>query len=324
MDGCAKPTSARWLVVILTLGVLASSVSGAGAAEKPDPRARRKEVQQQRAKVAAELDVLRASDAEVERALDDLDSNLRGQESHAAATRQAAEASASAAAAAREEERRSEVELRALRQSMRRLAVSAYVSGPSEELVIALDSDSVAEMATKRHLLEFALGHSGDLADELRAAGEDLGARRRAAENAEKQAAGRRREAEASLGAVVQAQEKQRRVASSVDDRVDRALAEAQSLAALDAQLAADIAKRQEALTRRITAPPPEPGAPIRPSRRVGGVSVTSVRGIVVNTQIAARLSDLLPGFQWLAGNASRFGFYNLPSEPWHWSVNGN
>lgn len=29
------------------------------------------------------------------------------------------------------------------------------------------------------------------------------------------------------------------------------------------------------------------------------------------------------PCFRWLAANAERFGFYNLPSEPWHWSVNG-
>lgn len=28
--------------------------------------------------------------------------------------------------------------------------------------------------------------------------------------------------------------------------------------------------------------------------------------------------------FRWLSANASRFGMYNLPSEPWHWSVNGN
>jgi len=28
--------------------------------------------------------------------------------------------------------------------------------------------------------------------------------------------------------------------------------------------------------------------------------------------------------YQWLSGNASSFGFYNLPSEPWHWSTNGN
>ncbi|MEM7326603.1 MAG: D-alanyl-D-alanine carboxypeptidase family protein [Actinomycetota bacterium] len=29
------------------------------------------------------------------------------------------------------------------------------------------------------------------------------------------------------------------------------------------------------------------------------------------------------PGYQWLAANAADYGLYNLPSEPWHWSVNG-
>lgn len=28
--------------------------------------------------------------------------------------------------------------------------------------------------------------------------------------------------------------------------------------------------------------------------------------------------------FQWLAANAGRYGLINLPSEPWHWSTNGN
>ena len=30
------------------------------------------------------------------------------------------------------------------------------------------------------------------------------------------------------------------------------------------------------------------------------------------------------PGWHWLAANANRYGFYNLPSEPWHWSIDGN
>ena len=30
------------------------------------------------------------------------------------------------------------------------------------------------------------------------------------------------------------------------------------------------------------------------------------------------------PAFVWLKNNAARYGFYNLPSEPWHWSTNGN
>jgi hypothetical protein len=33
--------------------------------------------------------------------------------------------------------------------------------------------------------------------------------------------------------------------------------------------------------------------------------------------------SHASPAFQWMAANAHRFGFYNLPSEPWHWSVDG-
>jgi len=28
--------------------------------------------------------------------------------------------------------------------------------------------------------------------------------------------------------------------------------------------------------------------------------------------------------YKWLAANAGSFGFYNLPSEPWHWSTTGN
>lgn len=30
------------------------------------------------------------------------------------------------------------------------------------------------------------------------------------------------------------------------------------------------------------------------------------------------------PAFIWLSNNAARYGFYNLPSEPWHWSTNGH
>jgi D-alanyl-D-alanine carboxypeptidase len=30
------------------------------------------------------------------------------------------------------------------------------------------------------------------------------------------------------------------------------------------------------------------------------------------------------PCWNWLATYAADYGFYNLPSEPWHWSVNGH
>jgi D-alanyl-D-alanine carboxypeptidase len=30
------------------------------------------------------------------------------------------------------------------------------------------------------------------------------------------------------------------------------------------------------------------------------------------------------PAYKWLAANAGRYGFTNLPAEPWHWSITGN
>jgi septal ring factor EnvC (AmiA/AmiB activator) len=48
-------------------------------------------------------------------------------------------------------------------------------------------------------------------------------------------------------------------------------------------------------------------------------------RGLAIDFQYNGALitSRSNPGYQWLAANASRFGFFNLPSEPWHWSTNG-
>lgn len=48
-------------------------------------------------------------------------------------------------------------------------------------------------------------------------------------------------------------------------------------------------------------------------------------RGLAIdftsNGQLIRSHAD--PAFQWLAANASRYGLSNLPSEPWHWSVDG-
>jgi hypothetical protein len=48
-------------------------------------------------------------------------------------------------------------------------------------------------------------------------------------------------------------------------------------------------------------------------------------RGLAIDFNCRGELVDSRsdPCFQWLAANANRFGLYNLPSEPWHWSVNG-
>lgn len=46
--------------------------------------------------------------------------------------------------------------------------------------------------------------------------------------------------------------------------------------------------------------------------------------GLAVDfTDGGQKLSRSSRGFNWLGANAAKYGFANLPSEPWHWSING-
>ncbi len=50
----------------------------------------------------------------------------------------------------------------------------------------------------------------------------------------------------------------------------------------------------------------------------------TSMHEVGLAVDFSACQSRSTACYQWLSGNASRFGFFNLPSESWHWSINGN
>jgi len=59
------------------------------------------------------------------------------------------------------------------------------------------------------------------------------------------------------------------------------------------------------------------------PTARPG--SSNHERGLAIDfTCNGTRLTRGSACFQWLAGNAASYGFFNLPSEPWHWSVDGS
>ncbi len=46
--------------------------------------------------------------------------------------------------------------------------------------------------------------------------------------------------------------------------------------------------------------------------------------GLAVDVTSGGRtLTAASAGFRWLVANAGRYGFVNLPSEPWHWSITG-
>ena len=66
------------------------------------------------------------------------------------------------------------------------------------------------------------------------------------------------------------------------------------------------------------------PASSCRPPTARPGTSMHE-RGLAVDFTHGGRVirSRSSSAFQWLRANAASYGFYNLPSEPWHWSVNG-
>jgi LAS superfamily LD-carboxypeptidase LdcB len=389
------PATRRLLVLALGLALVLATAPSAGAANG-DPAAHRRQVQQQRAQAAAKVNVLKASDAEIERALDTINANVRAQEAAMASAQQAADQASAQAIAARAEEQRTAAELRRLQGAMRQVAVDAYVRGPAGNGAM-LKGSTLSDVVLRQRLLDTALGHSTDVADQLRATAQDLALKRRLAEEAVARALERRKAVAARLGEVSAARMAKQRLADSVESRLEQALAEADSLAAVDRQLAAQIASRQASIARRIGPTSNRGGGGSRPT---GTPSLTTVRGITVATSIAGKLESMLsaadgaglslsgtgyrssegqvaarrancgtsdydiydkpasqchpptarpgqsmheqglaidftnngaliqshsnPAWQWLNSNASRYGFYNLPSEAWHWSTNGN
>ena len=67
------------------------------------------------------------------------------------------------------------------------------------------------------------------------------------------------------------------------------------------------------------TAPPESCAVPTA----IPGTSMHEIGEAVDFTEGGQTLTRASPGFAWLSANAARFGFANLPSEPWHWSTNG-
>jgi chromosome segregation ATPase len=375
------------------VAALLAATAGAAPGAPRDAREDRERVRRERAAAAAELDVLRATDAEVEAALDSLNANVAGQEAALADARRAVEAAEAALAAARDREARTLADIEALEARLRDLAVDAYIHhGNLDDATAVLRTEDIDQAVQRRSLVGLRAGQQTEVLAQLEILSDELAIARADAETAAAAAESHRADVDRRLTEVTQARDQQAAVAADVDARIESALAEAANLASLDAELARRIEAEQAALARRNSGGGGGGGGG---SRTVGNVSLTTVRGITVASEIADELEALLehaesdgivlggggyrssasqvrlreqncpdpansppsscrpptarpgqsmherglavdftyngrvissrssPAFQWLSANAGSYGFRNLPSEPWHWSTNG-
>jgi LAS superfamily LD-carboxypeptidase LdcB len=291
---------------------------------------------------------------------------LERQQARSAAARQAAGAARTRLARARAEEAAVQQHLTSVKSSLKLVALAAYMRGGQQQVRVRTDPNGAARAA---YLQSAAGGFQSDIADQLAATRQDLELKRKQAESAARVASDRQAALNRAVAQLKTSQAAQLRLVGAAESRY---------LASL---------KESELAAR---------------SRRVKGsrISLTTVRGITVATQIADNLERMLEaadrdgmrfggsgyrspdgqvaarrrncgssqydiyekpsgrchpptakpgqsmheqglaidftyngsvinshsnaGYKWLRANASRYGFYNLPSEAWHWSVNGN
>jgi len=399
------------LTLVGTAGVAIGSSVDAGAVVT-DARTQRSNVRAEQAKVAAQVDALEGSKAQVLAALNTLNENVRGQQATLSEARRQAETSAAEAAQAEKDAAQTTRDLDALRARVAKYAVKAYVDPPGEELMRRFEAASAQEDATRNALLNMQSRGDSDVIDQLRSTKARLEDELARAQAAKAAAEAHAAEAEGALQSLTAAQSQQQAFAAQVRQRLDDRLSDAAYLSKLDASFGASIAAEEAALANAVIGIPSSGGSGGTPSNGggstttttpgSGGPSVvphpplTTVNGITVASSIASDLRAMMaaassagynlggygyrdinvqiqlrrqncgtsdyaiwqmpadscspptarpglswheqglaidfqsngsfinsrsnPAFGWLAANAGRFGFTNLPSEPWHWS----
>jgi D-alanyl-D-alanine carboxypeptidase len=65
------------------------------------------------------------------------------------------------------------------------------------------------------------------------------------------------------------------------------------------------------------------PASSCRVPTAIPGRSLHEIGLAVDITAGGSSLTSASPGFKWLVANAAKYGYVNLPSEPWHWSITG-
>src|SRR4051794_24803346 len=130
-------------------------VAPAGASTSVDQlQKQRQQVQRQRAQQASQINVLKANEKQLAKALDALAANRKSQEASLAAATAKAQAAAVHAREARASEQRTASELDALRTSVRDVAVTEFMRGGRASMYVPPDPASPILTARRKSLLD--------------------------------------------------------------------------------------------------------------------------------------------------------------------------
>lgn len=229
-----RPRSLASVALVAAMVLAAASPAGA-AGSTTAARKRQEQVRKARADKAKQLNGLKASDAQLDRAVGALSTQVKAQGAKLAAARQAVGAAESAVRQAENRIAATERDMTTLSDAVLDRAVEAYVRPQKSTIADIADSRDLGEASRRASLLRQVANNDRDVIDRLRAAKEDLGIERQKADAA-RQVAAKRREAErAELSTLQENLKEKARLERALSARIQALSSEIDALAREDA-----------------------------------------------------------------------------------------
>jgi murein DD-endopeptidase MepM/ murein hydrolase activator NlpD len=251
----------------------------AGARESvSSARRRRDDVRAKRAQAAARLNTLKASDAELERAVDALGVQVKAQTARVVSARQAVGAAEAALAQAEARLSETEREIVSLQSAVVNRAVAVYVRPQRVTLAEVAQAKDLGQASRRYSMLQQVANGDRDVIDRLRAAKEDQVVEEARANAARDVAAARRRAVEAELAGLQRSLAEKAGLERALDVRIREFQAEVDALASQEAAIGELIRSKEAALRATRSA------AGIAVDGRVSGVGLMwPIRGVVTS-----------------------------------------
>ena len=310
-----------WSLLVLAAVVLAAVVvvgpvapAQAGPRSTSDSGGDQAKVRAERAKVAADLDVSRASFAEVLKALQTLEENRRVQESALAAANLRLVAVQQQEATSRRAVRKVDHEVAMLQQEVRRRAVEAFVRPPNENLIRSLATHDYLTASEQMFFIGLRDDQDAEVARKLDQAKARLRAERRRLAIFRTAVDRDRADQRQRLADTEAAKVGQQTLLVNIQKNISAQIQRSIDLASKDRSLAGEIAAQQALLQAQVWSQQPggTAGGPITDTQAAdgsetaplpagvtssggpSGVSLCDVQGITVNCLIAQPVNDML------------------------------
>lgn len=224
------------LVLALLLGL---ALPAEAASKTSTARKRQAEVRAAKARAAAQLNGLKASDDQLEKAVAALATQVRAQNAKVASAQQAVNVAEAAVKAAETKIANTETEITTLQTAVVDRAVAAYVRPQQSAFAGLSEAKSLEDASRRQSMLRQVANSDRDILDQLRATKEDLGIEREKAAAAKEVAAERRAAAAKTLSSYKTNLAEKARLEAALDQRIRSVTGEIEAHSREDAAIQA-------------------------------------------------------------------------------------